>query len=73
MRPETLAGALLVAIGAALLLIGLAPRFIKTVAELHPLIYTQISLDGLKIGTSPLLIIILASLYILLLIRSPAQ
>jgi uncharacterized membrane protein len=70
MRPETLLGVALIAAGAILVLLGLAPRLFKETAELHPLIYTHLSLDGLKIGISPLLTIILTILYLILVLRS---
>jgi hypothetical protein len=70
MRPETLIGVALIAAGAILVLLGLSPRLFKETAELHPLIYTHLSLDGLKIGISPLLTIILTILYLILVLRS---
>ncbi len=70
MRVETLAGVVLIVMGIILLLIGVAPRMLESVPKLHPIIYTQVSLGGLKIGTSPLAIIILTIIYLLLALKS---
>ncbi|MEM1534524.1 MAG: hypothetical protein QW059_03040 [Nitrososphaerota archaeon] len=70
MRIEALTGIILIAIGAVLLLIGVAPRFLESVPKLHPLIYTQITLGELEIGTSPIAIIILIILYLFMVLRS---
>ncbi|MEM0444648.1 MAG: hypothetical protein QXO86_07215 [Nitrososphaerota archaeon] len=70
MRIETLTGMILVVLGIVLILIGVAPRILETIPRLHPLIYTQITIGDLKIGTSPLIIIILTVLYLVLMMRS---
>lgn len=69
MRIETLTGVLLIMIGVILLLIGVAPRLLESIPKLHPIIYTQVSLGELKIGTSPLAIIILTIIYLFLALR----
>ncbi|GEM_PF-1110698 len=70
MRPETLLGVALIAAGVILVLLGLAPRLIRDANELHPLIYTHFSLDGVKIGVSPLLTLILTILYVVFVLRA---
>ncbi|GBC71315.1 hypothetical protein HRbin02_01096 [Candidatus Calditenuaceae archaeon HR02] len=69
MRIETLTGIILVTMGIILLLIGIAPRLLESIPKLHPIVYTQISVGKLKIGTSPLAIIILTILYLLFALR----
>ncbi len=51
-------------------MLGLAPRLIRDTTELHPLIYTAFSLDGVKIGVSPLLTLILTILYVVFVLRA---
>lgn len=70
MRIETLIGIALVLLGAILILAGLAPRLLEPMPKLHPLIYTQLTIGELKIGTSPITIIILTLLYLVLHLRS---
>jgi len=70
LRPETLTGILLISVGIVFLLIGIAPRATDTIARLHPLIYTEVAVGSLRIGTSPLAMIILAIIYAALALRS---
>ena len=66
--PFTLLGIILVIIG--LLLIA-TPYLIKLAAggagNLHPLLFTGFKIDGMTIGTSPILIIALVVIYLVIL------
>lgn len=65
----TLLGILLVIVGVILILIPLIARIGLRLEEVHPLLLVWKKVDGFYVGTSPLLLIILAALYILFLIR----
>lgn len=69
MRIEILTGIILVVLGIVFILVGIAPRLLESMPKLHPLIYTQLSLGELKIGTSPIAIIILTIIYLILALR----
>lgn len=65
----TLLGILLIVIGAILILIPIALKSGVRLENVHPLLLVWKKLDGLYIGTSPILIIILVLLYIFLILR----
>lgn len=70
LSPLAILGILLIIIGAILLIIPLIARMGIRLDEIHPLILFGRRFDGIYIGTSPILIIILAIAYaVLLLLR----
>ena len=62
----TLLGILLIIIGVILLLMPLLAKLGLKLEEVHPLLLWGRRFDGVYIGTSPLLIIILTAIYLLL-------
>ena len=62
----TLLGILLIIIGIILLLMPLLAKLGLKLEEVHPLLLWGRKFDGVYIGTSPLLIIILTAIYLLL-------
>lgn len=68
LSPLMLLGIMLMIVGAILLILPLIARMGIRLEEVHPLILLGKRFDGVYIGTSPLLIIIMAALYIVLLL-----
>ncbi|MEM1976328.1 MAG: hypothetical protein QXX29_00310 [Nitrososphaerota archaeon] len=68
LSPLMLLGIMLMIVGAILLILPLIARMGIRLEEVHPLILLGKRFDGVYIGTSPLLIIIMAALYIALLL-----
>lgn len=66
--PLTFIGIMLIIIGAVLLTLSLIAKAGVKLEEIHPLILLGRRFDGIYVGTSPLLIITLAALYIVLLL-----
>ena len=69
--PLTLLGVLLIVAG--ILLIA-SPYIVKLLSggearELHPLLFIGFRMDGVTVGTSPIVIIALALIYLLLLMQ----
>ncbi len=62
----TLLGILLIIVGIILLLMPLLAKLGLKLEEVHPLLLWGRKFDGVYIGTSPLLIIILTAIYLLL-------
>lgn len=67
LTPLALLGIILMIIGVALLILPLIARMGVKLEEAHPLILLGRRFDGIYIGTSPLLIIILTAIFIALL------
>ncbi|MEM1654763.1 MAG: hypothetical protein QXU12_05655 [Nitrososphaerota archaeon] len=68
LSPLMLLGIMLMMVGAILLILPLIARMGIRLEEVHPLILLGKRFDGVYIGTSPLLIIIMAALYIAFLL-----
>ncbi|MEM0329521.1 MAG: hypothetical protein QXW02_03980 [Nitrososphaerota archaeon] len=68
LSPLMLLGIMLMIVGAILLILPLIARMGIRLEEVHPLILLGKRFDGVYIGTSPLLIIIMAALYIAFLL-----
>jgi len=64
----TFLGILLIILGIILLLIPLIAKLGLKVEEVHPLLLWGRRFDGVYIGTSPLLIIVLIVIYLVLLL-----
>lgn len=64
-----LTGIVLTVLGVSLVVLSLLPRVLPRLEEVHPLLLVTVRLDGFTVGTSPLLLIVLALLYLLLLLR----
>ncbi|MEM2237697.1 MAG: hypothetical protein QXR26_06025 [Candidatus Caldarchaeum sp.] len=62
----TLLGIVFILIGLAFIVIPLVARYFKDVERIHPLLLVGVRLDGLYVGTSPILIIALLAIYLLL-------
>lgn len=62
----TLMGVILILVGVAFLLIPILAKLGLKTEELHPLILLGKKFDGVYVGTSPILILILVAIYILL-------
>ncbi|MEN3047655.1 MAG: hypothetical protein ABDH63_02590 [Candidatus Caldarchaeales archaeon] len=67
--PLLITGLVLTALGISLVILSLLPRVLPKLEEVHPLLLVTVRLDGLTVGTSPLLLIVLALVYLLLLLR----
>ncbi|MCS7117986.1 MAG: hypothetical protein NZ957_04280 [Thaumarchaeota archaeon] len=67
--PILLTGILLTVIGISLVLLSVLPRVLPRIEEVHPLLLVTVRLDGLTVGTSPLLLIALLLVYLLLILR----
>jgi hypothetical protein len=65
--PLTLIGIGLVLVGIILILGSLMLRHLPEVREVHPLLFVSVRVGDLTIGTSPLLILVLLTLYLLLM------
>jgi hypothetical protein len=59
-------GIFLVILGGVLLALGLIGRVVPRLEELPPILYVQKTIDGVSVGTSPILIILLIVIYIVL-------
>ncbi|MEM4021641.1 MAG: hypothetical protein QXI18_04650 [Nitrososphaerota archaeon] len=68
LSPLMLLGIMLMIVGAILLILPLIARMGIRLEEVHPLILLGKRFNGVYIGTSPLLIIIMAALYIAFLL-----
>lgn len=62
----TFLGLLLIIVGAALIALPFLTRYLGDVEKIHPLLLIGVKLDGVYIGTSPILIIALVILFLLL-------
>ncbi|MEM4303597.1 MAG: hypothetical protein QXQ70_06870 [Candidatus Caldarchaeum sp.] len=62
----TLLGIVFILIGLAFIVIPLIARYFTDVERIHPLLLVGVRLDGLYVGTSPILIIALIAVYLLL-------
>ncbi|MCS7129687.1 MAG: hypothetical protein RMH74_05330 [Candidatus Caldarchaeum sp.] len=62
----TILGLTLILLGFALLVVPLVARYFADVEKVHPLLLIGWRLDGLYVGTSPILIIALLAVYLLL-------
>ncbi|MCS7094703.1 MAG: hypothetical protein NZ988_02695 [Thaumarchaeota archaeon] len=67
--PLLLTGILLAVVGLSLVLLSVLYRLLPRFEELHPLLLWTVRLDGLTVGTSPLLLIALLLVYLLLIFR----
>lgn len=67
LAPLIFLGIILIIIGVVLLILPIIARIGVKLEEVHPLILLGRRFDGIYIGTSPILIIILAALYLVLL------
>jgi hypothetical protein len=65
--PLTLIGIGLVLVGIILILGSLMLRHLPEAREVHPLLFVSVRVGDLTIGTSPLLILVLLTLYLLLM------
>lgn len=61
-------GMFLLVLGAVLLAIGIMTRFLPRLEGLPPILYVQKTFDGITVGTSPIVIIVLIALYLVLLV-----
>lgn len=59
-------GTILILLGAILVIIGIFGRVISRLESLPPIIYFQKTIDGVSIGTSPILILALIIVYLIL-------
>ncbi|MCS7143244.1 MAG: hypothetical protein NZ920_05620 [Aigarchaeota archaeon] len=59
-------GLFLLVIGVALVITHVASRFISGLSELPPFLYVSYNFDGLSIGTSPILMLLLVVIYFLI-------
>lgn len=59
-------GVFLMILGIIFVLFGVISRLIPKLDQLPPILYVQKTLDGITIGTSPIIIIALIILYIIL-------
>jgi len=64
--PYTLLGLMLIIAGILLVIAPLLLRFFEGLDRIHPLILVGFRIDGLYIGTSPIIIISLLVVYLLL-------
>ncbi len=64
--PYTLLGLMLIIAGILLVIAPLLLRFFEGLDRIHPLILVGFRIDGLYIGTSPIIIIGLLVVYLLL-------
>lgn len=62
-------GVFLIVIGLLLIALALASRVMPRLQDLPPILYVSTRLDGVTIGTSPIIIIILILVYLLILAR----
>ncbi|MCS7138333.1 MAG: hypothetical protein RMK31_02020 [Candidatus Caldarchaeum sp.] len=62
----TMLGLTLILLGFALLVVPLVARYFADVEKVHPLLLIGWRLDGLYVGTSPILIIALLAVYLIL-------
>lgn len=60
-------GMILIILGLILVLIPLIQKIAPSLEKMHPLLIIGKRVDGIYIGTSPLLIIILTAIYLILL------
>jgi len=69
----SLIGVLLIILGLLFLILPILQKLGASLENIHPLIFWGKRLDGIYIGTSPILIIILAAVYLAfsILRRSP--
>lgn len=67
LAPLSLLGIMLIIVGIILLILPLIARMGVRLEEAHPLILIGRRFDGVYIGTSPLLLIILAAIYVVFL------
>lgn len=68
LSPLMLLGLILVIVGIILLILPLIARAGIRLEDVHPLILLGRRFDGIYIGTSPILIIILVAIYVMLLL-----
>ncbi|RLG05912.1 MAG: hypothetical protein DRN59_03875 [Thaumarchaeota archaeon] len=66
-NPLIFLGAILIILGIILILLPTLSKLGLRLEEIHPLLLLGKRFDGVYIGTSPLLIIILIALYLLIL------
>ncbi len=69
LSPLIFMGVLLILLGFILILIPLVERVGFRLENLHPLIFVGRRFNGLFLGTSPILLIIMLILYLLLFMR----
>lgn len=62
-------GLLLIVVGATLIAIPFLARYFTDLEKIHPLLLIGFRVDGVFIGTSPLLLLILLAVFLLLRFR----